>query len=321
MSWSLSTPSSSLPDASGSQLLSESLPSPESFDLHSYTGPGGADLSLSELSISDKDTERFHFHDRPRFSLLAPAATTSPSFSPDQSRIAEEDEEYGEGNDEHSETKLREDKLQSDVFILKKLNASFALFNDALRSTQTATEQVATQLAQTDALLDRYVNMLGKSEAVAKLIFDERWEGAEADEESLQKERQEALEQARIEKERLEREEEERREAEQRARLAAEEAARIEAEGRTAAATKPPRGRGTSISSGVRGVRGTRATATSAAARGTRGIPRAASTSASAIPRTRPVSSTGSVSTSGGTRPGSSSSRGSGLSRGIPRRG
>jgi hypothetical protein len=41
-------------------------------------------------------------------------------------------------------------------------------------------QQVATQLAQTDALLDRYVNMLGKSEAVAKLIFDERWEGAEA---------------------------------------------------------------------------------------------------------------------------------------------
>lgn len=41
-------------------------------------------------------------------------------------------------------------------------------------------QQVTTQLAQTDALLDKYVNMLGKSEAVAKLIFDEQWEGAEA---------------------------------------------------------------------------------------------------------------------------------------------
>jgi len=41
-------------------------------------------------------------------------------------------------------------------------------------------QQVATQLAQTDALLNKYVNMLGKSEAVAKLIFDEQWEGAEA---------------------------------------------------------------------------------------------------------------------------------------------
>ncbi|OAX39979.1 hypothetical protein K503DRAFT_849214 [Rhizopogon vinicolor AM-OR11-026] len=334
MSWSPSTPSSSLPDASGSQLLYESLPSPEPFDSHSHTGPGGADLSLSELSISDKDTEKFHFHDKPRFSLLAPPASTSHSFSPDQSGIEEDDEYEEEGNEGDSENadltmigriaaaKSREDKLQSDLFILKKLNASFALFNDALRSTQTATEQVATQLAQTDALLNKYVNMLGKSEAVAKLIFDEQWEGAEADEELLQKERQEALEQARMEKERLEQEEAERREAEERARLAAEEAARLEAEGRIAAAAKAPRGRGTGMSSGVRGIRGTRATATSAAARSTKGIPRAASTSASAIPRTRPASATGSVGNlSGGARSGSSASRGSGISRGIPRRG
>ncbi|KAG0704485.1 hypothetical protein DFH29DRAFT_911540 [Suillus ampliporus] len=337
MSWSLSTPSSSFPDASDSQLLSGSLPSPEPFDSHSHTGPGGADLSLSELSLSDKDTENFHFHDRPRFSLLAPTATTSHTFSPDQSRISEDDE-YEEGNDGDSENdvdltmigkvaaaKAREDKLQSDLYVLKKLNASFALFNDALRSTQTATEQVATQLAQTDALLDKYVNMLGKSEAVAKLIFDEQWEGAEADEVLLQKERQAALEQARLEKERLEREEAERREAEERARLATEEAARREAEERAqreAAATKAPRGRGAGVSSGVRGVRGTRATVTSAAARGTKGIPRAALTSAaSSIPRSRSASATGNVgSLGGGTRPGSSASRGTGLPRGVPRR-
>lgn len=338
MSWSPSTPSSLLPDASDSRLLSGSLPSPEPFDSPSHTGPGGADLSLSELSLSDKDTEHFHFHDRPRFSLLAPATTTSQTFSPDQSRITEDDE-YEEGNDEGSENdvdttmigrvafaKAREDKLQSDLRVLKKLNASFALFNDALMSTQTATEQVATQLAQTDALLDKYVNMLGKSEAVAKLIFDEQWEGAEADEELLHRERQEALEQARLEKERLEREEAERRESEERARVAAEEAARHEAEDRAkreAAATKAPRGRGTGVSSGVRGVRGTRATATSAAAaRGTKGIPRAASAStASAIPRSRSTSATGNIgSSSGGTRPGSSASRGTGLPRGVPKR-
>jgi hypothetical protein len=47
-------------------------------------------------------------------------------------------------------------------------------------SADSSVQQVATQLAQTDALLDKYVNMLGKSEAVAKLIFDEQWEGAEA---------------------------------------------------------------------------------------------------------------------------------------------
>ncbi|KAG1813710.1 hypothetical protein EV424DRAFT_1565043, partial [Suillus variegatus] len=296
----------------------------------SYTGPGGADLSLSELSLSDKDTEHFHLHDKPRFSLLAPTATTSQTFSPDQSRISEDDE-YEEENDESSEndadtTMIARDKLHSDLFVLKKLNASFALFNDALRSTQTATEQVTTQLAQTDALLDKYVNMLGKSEAVAKLIFDEQWEGAEADEELVEQERQQALEQARLEKERLEREEAERRESEKRARAAAEEAARREAEERTqreAAATKAPRGRGTGGSSGVRGIRGTRATSAAAAARSTKGIPRAASTSAaSAIPRSRSTSATGNVGgLGGGTRLGSSVSRGTGLPRGVPRRG
>lgn len=337
MSWSFST-MSPLPNASDPRLLSGSLLSPEPFDSPSYTGPGGADLSLSELSLSDKDTEHFHLQDRPRFSLLAPTATTSQTFSPDQSRISEDDE-YEEENDEGSENdadttmigrvaaaKAREDKLHSDLFVLKKLNASFALFNDALRSTQTATEQVTIQLAQTDALLDKYVNMLGKSEAVAKLIFDEQWEGAETDEELLEQERQQALEQARLEKERLEREEAERRESEKRARAAAEEAARREAEERTqreAAATKAPRGRGTGGSSGVRGIRGTRATSAAAAARSTKGIPRAASTSAaSAIPRSRSTSATGNVgSLGGGTRLGSSASRGTGLPRGVPRRG
>jgi hypothetical protein len=34
-------------------------------------------------------------------------------------------------------------------------------------------------LEHTNALLDKYVNILSKSEAVTRLIFDERWEGAD----------------------------------------------------------------------------------------------------------------------------------------------
>lgn len=41
-------------------------------------------------------------------------------------------------------------------------------------------QQVAAQLSQTDALLDKYANMLAKSETVTRLIFDERWGGADA---------------------------------------------------------------------------------------------------------------------------------------------
>ncbi|KAG6375376.1 hypothetical protein JVT61DRAFT_2931 [Boletus reticuloceps] len=341
-SWSLSTPSSSIPLGSeeGSHLLSQSLPSPDPFDASSYihtsTGPGGADLSLSELSLSDKPYSR----DGPRFSLLAPPPAPL-YFSADQSAIieGEEHEEAGDtsidGHDDANNTimarvvaeKTREEKLQSDLFILRKLNASFAVLNDALRATKGATEQVAEQLSQTDALLDKYANMLAKSETVTRLIFDERWGGADADadEELLVKEREEALERARLERER---EEVARREAEKRARREAEEAAQREAEERAkqeaaaALAVKAPaKGRGAGIiGSGVRGVRGTRATATAMASRGMRGSSRIAA-STSTIPRTRTASATGSVGGGSGTRPSSSASRGSGLSRGVPRRG
>lgn len=156
-SWSPSTPSSSIPLGSeeDSHLLSQSLPSPDPFDAssHIHTGPGGADLSLSELSLSDKPSSR----DGPRFSLLAPAPAPF-RFSTDQSTIIE-GEEYEEGDtsaDGHDDAnntmmervvteKTREEKLQSDLFILKKLNASFAVLNDALQSTKGATEVCVPQ--------------------------------------------------------------------------------------------------------------------------------------------------------------------------------
>ncbi|KAF9227344.1 hypothetical protein BS17DRAFT_775337 [Gyrodon lividus] len=338
--WSPSTPSSSLPlesDQDDSRLLSQSLPSPDPFDAssHFHTGPGGADLSLSELSLSDKPYSR----DGPRFSLLAPPPAQACTYSADQSAIAEGDEYEEEGDVSADDDgaanntvigrvaaeKAREEKLLKDLFILKQLNASFAVLNDALRATKSATQQVAEQLSQTDALLDKYAYILAKSESATRLIFDERWEGADADEELFVREREEALERTRVERER---EDAARREAKERARREADEVAQREAEERVkqeaaaaASAKAPARGRGTGVvSSGVRGVRGTRATATAMAARG-RGIARAVHTSASTIPRVRSASATGSIgSAGGGTRPSSSTSRGSGLPRGVPKR-
>lgn len=157
VSWSLSTPSSSLPvvDDIGSRILSESFPSPDpvddSFHLQD-TGPGGADLSLSELSLSDKPFTR---DDGPRFSLLAPQPALSHPFSSDQSAIAEDDE-YDDDTGATADTeedvtntavigravtaKAREEKLQRDLFILKKLNSSFSVLNDALSVAKSATE-------------------------------------------------------------------------------------------------------------------------------------------------------------------------------------
>jgi hypothetical protein len=152
--WSPSTPSSSLPLDSDpdSRLLSQSLPSPDPFDAssHFHTGPGGADLSLSELSISDKPYGR----DGPRFSLLAPPPAQVRTYSADQSAITEDDEyeeERDAGPDDEAAAnntvigrvaaeKAREEKLQKDLFIIRQLNASFAVLNDALRATKSATE-------------------------------------------------------------------------------------------------------------------------------------------------------------------------------------
>jgi hypothetical protein len=122
--------------ASGSQLLSESpmLPSP------SHTGPGGDDLSISELSSSDR-TLTFQ---KP-FSLLASPPTPARGeeggedlhIAVSEEGRKDDDSEKAEQGKRH-DAKLRDEKLQSDIFILKKLNASFALFNEALQDAGSA---------------------------------------------------------------------------------------------------------------------------------------------------------------------------------------
>ncbi|KAI0358366.1 hypothetical protein OH77DRAFT_1494089 [Trametes cingulata] len=285
---------------SGSRLLSE--PTPDISSSSSRTGPGGDDLSLSELSLSERAQTKSS-HRRP-FSLLA-----RPQ-SPDESAVADEDAEEGEeGKVDETMTqediekakrlaaKTREEKLQHDLFILKKLNAAFEVYKDALRETKSSTDRVAIQLQHTNALLDKYVRILDKSEKITKLILDERWQGAEADEEQLDREEQEALERARREEEErllAEQRERERLEREQREREEREERERLERE-RAEAAKSAPRG------SGVRGVRGTRASM-----RAMRGVSRVAPT-----PSTRGAPRGGTTTGSGGSgtkRPTSSAS-------------
>lgn len=92
--------------------------------------------------------------------------------------------------------RLRDEKLQNDAFVLKKLNATLSSFNDALGDVGSQNEvmlgafprvarshpiqRVAAQLKQTEGLLDRYVAILSGSEEFARLIFDEQWQGSEA---------------------------------------------------------------------------------------------------------------------------------------------
>ena len=216
----------------GSQLLDQS---PQfSFNSASsslHTGPGGDDLSLSELYPDNRlpKTEPQTRNPKTRPSIAeALGFGAPPDQSDDQSVLhaleegeEREEEDAGIGEDEEGTeadvtvrggdedanrtsiaAQSREEKLQSDLFVLRQLNGAFAVYNDALREAQGGTEvscscfyrllrvffsfshhyykRLAEQLEQTDALLNKYINILSKSEQVKRLIFDERWMGAEA---------------------------------------------------------------------------------------------------------------------------------------------
>lgn len=164
--FSLSFPNS----GSGSNLLSESPP---------RTGPRDDDLSISEFD----QTVTYDNRDRD------PAAPSTPGAGDD-------DGEQVKLNARRLVVQARDDKLQSDLSILKKLNEHLSSFNSALDSTSSANEvrtlrvypssieqipqRIAQQLDQTNLLLNKYVNMLARTEDIARLVFDANWEGGEA---------------------------------------------------------------------------------------------------------------------------------------------
>ena len=117
--------------ASGSRLLSE--PTPDISSSSSRTGHGGDDLSLSELELSDRPQSK-SARRRP-FSLLA-----QPQ-SPDESAVADEDAEEGEGGPDETMTqeeiekarkvaaKTREEKIS----FMKGLTGVLGRFSEGLR--------------------------------------------------------------------------------------------------------------------------------------------------------------------------------------------
>lgn len=120
---------------SGSRLLSESsLSAP--YASSSHTGPGGDDLSLSELELT-----RPAESERP-FSLFARRPTPPPDEYAEEHGAEEELEGTEEDEEKRArlQAKTREERLQNDLFVLRKLNATFTVYNDALRETESATE-------------------------------------------------------------------------------------------------------------------------------------------------------------------------------------
>lgn len=147
---------------SGSHLLSLDSPTFPADLSGSQTGSGIGDLSISELSLSDSILNK-------PFSLLAkfnpkpqPPSTRdnediktptreNPKAEPvlEESKLADEHEHDGgdpkvDQEDEETikmkEQEKRDEKLKSDIFILKKLNAAFELFHNSLEEAGSANE-------------------------------------------------------------------------------------------------------------------------------------------------------------------------------------
>jgi hypothetical protein len=118
--------------AGGSRLLSESPPPADS-----SSSVNNNDLSLSELSLSNRPTAT-----RP-FSLLArPQEPTTPTHVEDDAGADVEDVEYrADVNQTPTAARpTKEEKLRNDLFILRKLNSAFALYNEALAATEAGSD-------------------------------------------------------------------------------------------------------------------------------------------------------------------------------------
>ncbi|KAF8585930.1 hypothetical protein K439DRAFT_1008527 [Ramaria rubella] len=252
MSWT----SGDTPSFAGSPLLRESPP------FHSHTGPGGADLSLSELYISDRSGDGSA--SKP-FSLLPQRDEDVPGLENEgDPALFDADDQLDDAEEEDPtvmdkrkrplhETRTREERLQHDLFVLRKLNMSFSLYNDALKDTRSSTE-----LDRTDRLLDQYVNLLKHTEKNAKLILDKTWEGGASDQARLEQLRVEAAQKAKREREERERAtqlEQERLEKEERERKAKEDKDARDRDKRKPISVRGVRGRGTGrvMTTGTRG--------------------------------------------------------------------
>jgi len=141
----MSITSASTPSLAGSSILRESPP----FGIPSNTGPGGADLSLSELYISDRSEDA---SPQKPFSLLPQRAENEEGirYNDEEDVFGERDGEAEAGEDGATMTekgkssantaRMQEERLQHDLFVLKKLNSSFAMYNDALKDARSSTE-------------------------------------------------------------------------------------------------------------------------------------------------------------------------------------
>ena len=154
----LSADFTALPTSQTARLLSESPLIGRS---------GHPDLSSSDL---------FSAHDSPQGDRSQSHAVDDEHEDEVEEGLPEGEED--EGEDEEAQirrarkaARTREEKLQNDLFLLKKLNSAFSLYTDALRATQSSTEVGRYLTLTTSGLIDRsFLEIKGASERHERAI-------------------------------------------------------------------------------------------------------------------------------------------------------
>ncbi|KAG8901225.1 hypothetical protein FRB99_005466 [Tulasnella sp. 403] len=187
--------------------------------LRNKTGPGGDDLTLSELSANDTPPKLPSARaEQQRFSLFG-AASPGPAEeeeeqtvqlnpdasgshpNPDTSRQHDESDVSGgyeedadavtpqktrppvDEDEEHaSPRRTKEDDLRTTLYQMQKINGVLMDYLDALKATEENNRVLTQQVENSQQLLKKYKALLVQTEHTSKLLLDPLWQGAEADE-------------------------------------------------------------------------------------------------------------------------------------------
>lgn len=137
---STSWTSAETPSVVGSSILREDPPFSSA---KRSTEHGGEDLSLSELCLDSYDSQSRPEREEP-FSLLPGGRNIVENDSlADGTNLFTSETKPSEATDasgKHPATTSRRDRLQRDLFVLKRLNASMSAYITALGGVSTATE-------------------------------------------------------------------------------------------------------------------------------------------------------------------------------------
>ena len=221
--------------------------------------------SMHKLSLADAANEDGDVEDL----FASPESGATAQKHTPNSQTASSAQKHHARSDSRSAAEARETKLRAELDRVREVNKAIENVTASLTKAKDNMTTVHQTVNNASTLLATWTRILSQTEHNQRLILNPSWQGASRDLEDMEGEEMRRLQEA------------ERRAAEEQRRREELERKREEEERRRAAAAAAPasktgtsRGRGRGSSSGVSGVRGTRASTRAGAGVGRSGSTR-----------------------------------------------